>query len=651
MHRAALCLLPCLALLAGCSEAPTPVDYGGPTADWPVVGGDAGRGQYSPLEQITPANIDGLEVAWTHRSGDYARAGDGSNKVTAFEASPLVVNDTLYYCTPYNRIFALDPEIGEERWMHDAKIDSTGVQSHICRGVSYWEDRRSTPGTPCARRIVMSTVDARMVSVDADTGKACAGFGNEGAIDLMLGMETFRQSGTYPTTPPLVINDLLVTGALVIDNRSSKEAPGVIRAFDARSGELRWAFDPVPPSMHAVTAEQAKQGMSFTPSTPNAWSFITGDAERGIIYVPMGNPANDYYGGEVRGELDYYGSSLVALDAESGAVKWHFQTVHHDLWDYDLAAQPVPFTQQTDEGPVPGVMLATKMGHIFLLHAETGEPLFPVEERPVPQTDVPGEWTSPTQPFPTKPAPLMPPLTEQDIWGLLSFYDEKACRERFQALRYGGVFTPPSLAGTLQYPGFVGGVNWGGVSIDPSRNRAVVSFHRFPFVLKLVERENADTSHPYAMKGAPFAMQPELFGSPLGAPCIEPPWSYLAAIDLNSGEELWRQPFGTLENLAPLGQFFPWGGMALGGNLQTAGGLVFIGATMDAQFRAFDTSTGELVWQAELPFAAHAMPMTYRLRPDSKQYVVIAAGGKGLFETIGSKTGDALIAYRLRDSD
>ncbi|GAB3270701.1 pyrroloquinoline quinone-dependent dehydrogenase [Parahaliea aestuarii] len=636
-----------LSLLGACSEH-TPVDYSGPTGDWPVVGGTVGRGQYSALDQITPDNIDQLEVAWTHHSGDFARAADGSGKVTAFEASPLVVDDTLYYCTPYNRIFALDPETGEERWVYDAQIDSTGVQSHICRGVTYWEDPEAPAGAPCARRIFMSTVDSRMVGVDAGTGRACEDFGSGGAIDLMVGMEDFRQSGVYPTSPPLAIGDVLVTGALVIDNRSSREAPGVVRGFDARSGELRWAFDPVPPSMTPVTAEDVKNGASFTPSTPNAWSLITGDSERGIVYVPMGNPANDFYGGEVRRDLDYYGSSLVALDAASGAVKWHFQTVHHDLWDYDLAAQPVPFTQQTASGPVPGVMVATKTGFIFLLNGETGEPLFPVEERPVAQTDVPGEYSSPTQPFPTKPAPLLPDLSEDDLWGMLSFYDEKACREQFAKLRYEGVFTPPSIEGSLQFPGFVGGVNWGGVSIDPVNNRAVVSFHRFPFMLKMVERE-PDQHYAYNMEGAPYAMQPTLFGSPLGAPCIEPPWSYLAAVDLNTGEHLWQTPFGTLENLAPLGQFFPWGGMALGGNLQTAGGLVFIAATMDTRFRAFDLGSGEEVWSTGLPYSGHAMPMTYRLRPDSKQFVVIAAGGKGLFEMMGSKTGDALVAFSLPD--
>lgn len=637
-----------LLVLLGCNtQALAVIDYSGPVANWEEVGGDKGRSQFSLLTQITPENVADLEVAWVHNSGDFARAADGTGKVTAFEASPIVVNDSLYYCTPFNRIFSLDPETGEERWVFDAKIDSTGVQSHICRGVTYWRDPAAQDTDVCSKRIYMATVDARIVSVDADTGLSCADFGQRGSIDLMVGLEDFRQSGTYPTSPPLLINGLLVTGALVKDNQSSVMAGGVVRAFDARNGQLRWAFDPVPPSMTPVTADDVAKGASYTTSTPNVWSLITGDAERGIVYLPMGNPANDFYGGELRGELDYYGSSLVALEAATGKVLWNFQAVHHDLWDYDIAAHPVPFVQETAEGPVPGVMLSTKMGHIFLLHAETGEPLFPVEERAVPQTDVPGEWSSPTQPFPTKPAPLMPDLTEEDIWGI-TFWDKGKCKDLFESLRYEGIFTPPSLEGSLQYPGFIGGINWGGASVNQENNVAVVGYHRFPFVLKL-EALKEGQQHFYPQHGAPYAMSSSLFGSPLDAPCVKPPWSYLAAIDLNTGEHLWKQPFGTLNNLAPMGGLLKWGGIVLGGNMQTASGLSFIGATMDANFRAFDVSTGEQLWETDVPFAAHAMPMTYRLRKDSKQFVVIASGGKGLFEMVGSKTGDALMAYSLPD--
>jgi quinoprotein glucose dehydrogenase len=515
--------------------------------------------------------------------------------------------------------------------------------------VTYWEDEQAQAGASCSKRIYIATVDARFMAVDADTGASCSDFGQNGTVDLMVGMGEFRGTGSYPTSPALAINDLLVLGALVKDNQSDHMAGGVVRAFDARSGALRWAFDPVPPQMTAVTAEDVANGANFTPSTPNSWSMISGDPQRGIIYVPMGNPANDFYRGEDRSSaLGYYGSSLVALDAGSGDVLWHFQAVHHDLWDYDIAAQPVPFVQQTADGAVPGVVIATKMGHVFLLNAETGEPLFPVEERPVPQTDVPGEWTSPTQPFPTLPKPLMPDLGEDDLLAIFGFVGKSECKAALEKVRYEGIFTPPSLKGSLQYPGFVGGTNWGGVSVDPQSNRAIISFHLFPFVQKLIPRVEGE-SYAYPQYGSPYAMESTLFGTSFGSPCVQPPWSFLTAIDLNTGEQLWKQPFGTLNNMVPLGNLFPWGGMALGGNLQTAGGLSFIGATMDAYFRAFDVESGEELWRADVPYAAHAMPMTYRLRPDSKQFVVIASGGKGLFESVGSKTGDALVAFSLPD--
>lgn len=634
-------------VLCGC-ESPERISYDGPTAQWLHVGGDQSRQQFSELTQITPDNVAELEVAWVHHSGDFSRIEDGTGKVTAFEASPLVVNDTLYYCSPYNRVFALDPETGKERWVFDPKIDSSGVQSHICRGVSYWQEPMAQAEKACSQRIYIATVDARLIALDANTGRPCAEFGAAGEVDLMRGMGEFRGSGSYPTSPALVINDLLVLGALVKDNQNQRMAGGVVRAFDARSGELRWAFDPVPPGMQPVTAEDIAQGASYTPSTPNSWSMISGDVDRGIVYVPMGNPANDFYGGEGRGKLDYYGSSLVALSADTGKVLWHFQAVHHDLWDYDIAAQPVPFEQVTDAGIQPGVILSTKMGHIFLLHAKTGEPMFPVEERAVAQTDVPGEWTSATQPFPTKPAPLMPDLQKKDLLSLFGFIGKRQCEALFDKLHYEGLFTPPSLQGSLQYPGFIGGVNWGGVSLNPTNNIALISFHRFPFILTLVEREEGE-HYDLPQHGAPYAIKPQLFATSFGAPCIQPPWSYLTAIDMNTGEQLWQQPFGTLKNLVPLGGLFPWGGLALGGNLQTASGLSFIGATMDAKFRAFDVSNGEQLWVTDVPYAAHAMPMTYRLGKNSKQFVVIAAGGKGLFESIGSKTGDALVAFSLPD--
>ncbi len=644
-----LLLLVGLSVLTGCGSPPGDIDYSGPTSEWLQVGGSEQRQQFTPLTQISKDNVKDLEVAWIHNSGDYARESDGSGLVTAMEASPLVVDDTLYYCTPYDRVFALDPETGEERWVYDPKINSEGVLTHICRGVSYWEDEQASADQVCRQRIYVATVDARLIGLDAKTGKPCEDFGDKGTVDLMHGVgDEFRNTGSYPTSPPLVINNKLVAGAMVVDNQSSRAAAGVVRAFDTRTGELTWAFDPVPPSMDPVTVEDVANGEIFTPSTPNSWGLITGDPKSGIVYVPMGNQANDFWGGEERGGLDYYGTALVALDADTGEVLWHFKVVNHDLWDYDIAAQPVPYEQVTDAGKVPAVIVATKMGHIFLLNAKTGEPLFPVEERPVPQTDVPGEYTAPTQPFPTKPAPLMPDLEKDDFLAIFGFVGRGECEDLLKKFRYEGIFTPPSLKGSLQFPGPVGGVNWGAVSLNPQTNVAIMSYHRFPFIMTLVPREEGQ-DYAFPQHGAPYATLMDLFGTSYGAPCVQPPWSYLTAIDMNTGEQLWNQPFGTLENMVPMGGLFPWGGMALGGNLQTATGLSFIGATMDNQFRAFDSGTGELLWEVGVPYAAHAMPMSYRLKKNSKQYIVIASGGKGLFESIGSQTGDSLIAYSLPD--
>jgi len=371
------------------------------------------------------------------------------------------------------------------------------------------------------------------------------------------------------------------------------------------------------------------------------------------VFVPTGNPSPDHYAGEERGELDYYGSSVVALNADTGKVAWNFQTVHHDVWDYDMAAQPVAFDFR---GQTPAVIAATKMGHIFLLNRETGEPLFPVEERPVPQTDVPGEFTSKTQPFPVKPKPLHPAsLSEDEIWGITP-WDKQYCREFFNSLRYEGIFTPPSFQGTLAYPGLGGGINWGSVSVDPIKQRMVVNLQIAPFTMKVVpQAEVGDVSGGDLVglapqRGTPYAVTRSVFATewPDMKPCVEPPWGKLLSIDLNSGEIIWERELGNLNKLAPfgLGKFFPWGTPNTGGSIQTAGDLIFIGATLDHYFRAFDSDSGELLWEQEMPYAAHATPMTYRLNKDSKQYVVIAAGGHG---PLGSAPGDALIAFALEN--
>jgi quinoprotein glucose dehydrogenase len=475
-------------------------------------------------------------------------------------------------------------------------------------------------------------------------------------VNLLQGLGDVRAGEYSVTSAPLVVGDVVVTGAFVKDGQRLDAPSGAVRAFDARSGELRWVWDPVPPSWTAVTAEQVKGGATLTPGTPNVWASMSADPARGLIYVPTGNPAPDHFGGTApRGDKSYYGSSLVALDAATGAVRWHFQTVHSDLWDYDVAAQPVLYQHRGSGGEIPALIGATKLGFIFLLNRTDGKPIFPVEERPVPQSTVPGEHASPTQPFPTKPAPLHPlTLTRDELWGL-TFWDKQKCQEQFDGLDYQGVFTPPSLRGTLQYPGLGGGINWGSVSVDPVHNRMIVNLQSAPFLIKIVPREQApkggsasDLVGINPQEGTPYVAVRGVFISPWQTPCIPPPWGRLVAIDLNTGAKLWERPLGNLNTMAPLvGDWLEWGTPNSGGSLQTGGGLVFIAATMDKYFRAFDAQTGAELWRNELPFAGHAAPMTYRAK-NGRQYVVIAAGGHG---ALGTTTGDALVAFALPAAD
>lgn len=621
-------------------------------AQWPAVGGtDAGQ-RWSPLGQIRKDNVANLKQAWVYRHGDFTKGTNGVG-ASAFQATPIEVDGTLFFCTPFNRVIALDAATGRERWTFDPRTDRTGVYTPVCRGVAYWKDPQAAAGSPCAERIFEGTIDARLVALDARTGMACADFGMHGQVNLLTGLGVVRKAEYYVTSAPLVIADRVVTGAFVKDGQRTDAPSGALRAFDARTGRLSWIWDPVPPDAKAVTADDVGHGGTITPGTPNVWSLMSADAARGLIYAPTGNPAPDHYGGIERGARDYYGSSIVALDAATGAVRWHFQTVHHDVWDYDVAAQPVLYEHRLKDGTtVPALIAATKLGFVFLLNRETGQPLFPVEEREVPKSGIAAIATAPTQPFPTKPAPLHPlRLERDDLWGL-TFWDKGRCQALYDTLDYRGPFTPPSLKDTLEYPGLGGGVNWGSVSVDPVRNRMVVNLQVAPFVLKLVpRRERKDASGGSDLvgfqpqEGTPYVAVRAPLLSPLMTPCVKPPWGRIVAIDLDSGEKVWDETLGTLHNLAPLiGGKLDWGTPNSGGSLQTAGGLAFIGATMDKYFRAFDTDTGAEVWRVELPFAANATPMTYRAGPKQRQFLVVGAGGHG---PLGTEPGDAIVAFTL----
>ena len=635
-----LCAL--LFSLSAC-DVPATVDYSGPTGGWSATGGTLEGQRFSPLTQINRGNVSQLEPAWEYRIGDISRRGE---KMSSLQVTPIVVDDTMYLCSPFSRIIALQAETGEELWDFDPQVRH-GKGNNSCRGVAYWRGT-AEPSLQCSQRIFAGTVDGRLMALDALTGKPCEAFGDDGFVDLHRGLGEVAQGEANPTSPPIVLGDVVAIGSYVIDGKNTDIAGGGLRAYNAVDGTLLWVWDPVHPDADPVSAAEIEAGAIQTRSTANVWSLLSADSERGIIYAPTGNPSPDHYAGEGRDGLDFYGSSVVALEATTGRVLWHFQTVHHDIWDYDVPAQPTLF----ELGGSPGVLAATKMGHIFLLDRVTGAPLFPVEERPVPGGALDPNL-SPTQPFPTHPAPVHPDsLTEADLNPL----GKGECRELLASLRNEGIFTPPSSAGSIAYPGAAGGINWGSVSLNPDTGTLVVNIQRLPFIIRLLPRQDFDALEPdqegfeayyNPQHGTAYGVERVPFITSSGLPCTAPPWGELLAVDLNSGEQLWRRPFGTLNGQVPLlGKHIELGMPSFGGSIQTASGLIFIGAAPDQFLRAVDVGTGEELWRAELPFSAHSVPMTYRPRPDSKQIVAVAAGGHLM---AGSPLGDRIIAFTLKE--
>jgi len=655
MRPSHLVLVLASALLASCNQKPQPVDYeAGPVAEWPAYGAAAGGGHYSPATQITRDNVHALQQAWVYRSGDKREMGPGQidgiavDKMpgSSWQMTPLVIGDTLYGCSALNRMFALDAATGAEKWSYDPHVDASQDMLVNCRGVSSWQAKQPS-GQACDHRILMGTLDARLIAVDAATGKPCEDFGEHGQVDLSPGLGKFSAQDYSVTSPPAILDGLVITGAMVLDRTHDHMPSGVVRAFDVRSGRLVWYWDAIPPG----TAHEFDAGGRpvYHRGTTNVWSIISVDPERKLVFLPTGNTSTDFFGGNRKGVDDFYSSSVVALKGETGEVAWHFQMVHHDIWDYDTPAQPTLFDFERDGKKIPALAQPTKMGHLFLLNRETGEPLFPVEERPAPQTGaVPGEYLAPTQPFPSRPAPLHPGgLTADDAWGF-TFWDRGACRKKIAALLNEGIFTPPSLQGSVQFPADMGGNNWGTPAIDPARGLIVLNTLFMPESIQLIPRDKCEIGKdPFTspQAGTPYCVRSQPILSPLGVPCIAPPWSTLVAVDLASGEKRWEVPLGTLEEMAPWPLSRIAGAPSVGGPSVSAGGVTFIASTPDFYIRAFDTPTGEELWKAKLPTGGHATPAIYRSAGDERQFVVIAAGGH--FGMPQEPKGDYLIAFAL----
>jgi quinoprotein glucose dehydrogenase len=619
-------------------------------AGWANYGGDPGGTRYSPLTQISPANVGRLQVAWEFRTGELGKGVMDWTR-SAFEATPVLYDGTLYFTTPSTNVVAVDASTGALRWRYDSHNDNDLHYSDgVSRGVSLWVDPALTATSECRARIYAATLDGRLLALDAATGKLCPDFADHGAVDLLQGIRSAEEPNSgwrdyLVTSPPAVVDGKVIVGSSVGDNRAVSLELGTVRAFDARSGKLLWSWDPIPrdPS-NPVYKEWSAEGAKLT-GAANAWAPLSVDTTRHLVFVPTGSASPDFFGGERPGD-DRWADSVVALDADTGKLVWGRQLVHHNLWDYDVASQPTLVELMHDGSEVPAVIQATKTGFLYTLNRETGAPIFPVIEKPVPQDAVPGETPSPTQPYPAAPPALVRqgPVTPADAWGV-AWFDTRSCRKQIEADRSGGIFQPPSTQESIQFPGNAGGANWGGIAFDPQRQLAVVNTMNLPFLVALIPRNQADgeMSDPHFrgwefghMRGTPYVMRRRTFMSRLGIPCVKPPWGTLTAVDMVHGTIKWQVPLGDTPFI-----HLNLGMPNLGGPVATASGLVFIAASLDDRMRAFDVDTGKVLWQVKLPAGGQATPMTYSI--SGRQYVVIAAGGY----KDSSTRGDYMIAYAL----
>lgn len=631
--------------------------------DWTAYAGSHHGQRFSKLKQITPDNVNQLDVAWQIRTGDMKGPGDVDE--TTYQATPLKIGDSLYLCTPHSLAIALDADTGAEKWRFDPQAGMESNRQHqTCRGVAFYADAPATlaaatavaptaaaaSAAQCKHRIFLPSSNAKLYALDAETGKLCEDFGDKGAIDLTHNMPNKQPGYLNPTSPPVIAGDTLIIGASVNDNYAVESPSGVIRAYDVHSGKLLWNWDSGNPDA-TEPFDPANPNQVYKASSPNSWTVFSADTELGMVYVPMGNRVPDQLGQYRNADEEKYTAAIVALDLKTGKLRWYQQTVHHDLWDMDLGSQPVLLDLDLPKGRTPALVLPTKQGDVYVLDRRDGTPIHAVTERPAPQgTDVPGEHTVPTQPV--SALSFEPPkLTESDMWGA-SLIDQMMCRIQFKKLRYEGRYTAPSLQGTLVYPGNFGTFNWGSVAVDPQRQVMFGMPTYLAFVSTLIPRDqlkgdtvmNLGEQGINANEGAGYAVKMHPFLSPMGVPCQTPPWGTVAAADLRTGKIAYQYRNGTIRDLSPIPLPIKVGVPGIGGPLMTASGVAFLGAAVDNNFRAYDVATGDVLWNARLPAGGQATPMTY-LNSQGEQIVVLVAGGHG---SIGTKAGDYVIAYKLK---
>ncbi len=615
-----------------------------PAGEWHQYGRTQYGQRYSPLDQINKDNVSTLKVAWQYQTGDVKKPDDVGE--TTYQVTPLKVGDTLYMCTPHNWAIALDAATGKEKWKYDSNSGMNPDRQHqTCRGVTYYADPAAAAGTACAARVYLPTSDARLIALDAATGDVCTTFAENGVLHLEKGMPYNPAGYYYSTSPPVITDGKIIIGGAVNDNYSTQEQSGVIRAFDVNSGQLIWNWD----SGNPDSTTPLPEGQVYTVNSPNSWSVFSYDEALGLVYIPLGNQVPDQLGMGRSEHVEKFSSSIVALDIKTGALRWVRQTVHHDLWDMDVPAQPALIDITKDGASIPALVGPTKQGDIYVLDRRTGEPIIPVKEIPAPTGAIPEDFTAPTQPI-SDLTFSPPPLTEKNMWGVTMF-DQLACRIDFLSMKYEGRYTPPSLEGTIVYPGNFGTFNWGSVAVDPERQIMFGMPTYLAFTSRLVPRdqvppkgqdEKGSEQGLNRNDGAPYGVFMGPFLGPLGIPCQAPPWGYVAGADLATGKTAWKHKNGTVMDMTPLPLPFKVGVPGIGGPMLTKGGVAFLGAAVDNYIRAYDVTTGRQLWQGRLPAGGQATPMTYTA--GDKQYVLIVAGGHG---SVGTKPGDYVIAYTL----